>query len=65
MSIWLSIALIAYSLGVIVQWLQFRDFLKEFDEYINFPIVWFAKVITAFHCLIKALIWPYSLILND
>jgi hypothetical protein len=65
MSLEISIALFSYLLGVIVQWLGFRPKLKEFDEYTNFPIVWAAKVVTMVACFIKALTWPYSLILDN
>jgi hypothetical protein len=65
MSLEISIALFSYLLGVIVQWLGFREKLREFDEYINFPIVWAAKVVTMVGCFLKALTWPYSLILDN
>ncbi len=65
MSIWLSIALISYFLGAVVQWLQFRSKFKELDEYSNFPIVWVVEVVSIFSCFIKALTWPYSLILDS
>lgn len=65
MSIWLLIALVSYLLGAAVQWLQLRQTFKEFDEYSNFPIVWAAQLVTIFGCSLKALIWPYSLILES
>lgn len=65
MSIWLSIALISYLLGAVVQWLQFRPNFKELDEYSNFPVVWVVEVVSIFSCFIKALTWPYSLILDS
>jgi hypothetical protein len=65
MSISLLIALTSYCLGALLQWLQLQENLYEFDEYINFPIVWAAKVVTISGCVIKALLWPYCLILNE
>jgi len=65
MSIWLLIALVAYFLGAVIQWLQFSPKFKELDEYTNFPIVWLAKLVTVSSCFIEALTWPYSLILGD
>ncbi len=65
MSIWLWIALVAYSLGAIIQWLQFSQKFGQFNEYTNFPIVWVAKVVTVSACIIEALIWPCSLILSN
>ncbi|MBW4503599.1 MAG: hypothetical protein KME57_29565 [Scytonema hyalinum WJT4-NPBG1] len=65
MSLEISIALFSYLLGVIVQWLGFRQKFQEFDEYTNFPIVWAAKVVTMIGCFIEALTWPYSLILDN
>jgi hypothetical protein len=65
MSIWLSIALISYCLGAVIQWLQLKQKFQEFDEYTNFPIIWVAKMLSLFGCFIEALMWPYSLILND
>jgi fumarate reductase subunit C len=65
MSIWLWIALVAYSLGAILQWLQFSQKFLQFNEYTNFPIVWVAKVVTVSACIIEALIWPFSLILSN
>lgn len=64
MSIWLFIAVISYLLGVLLHWLQLRVKFQQFDEYSNFPIVWFAKVVTKFCCFLEALFWPYSLILD-
>ena len=65
MSIWLSIALISYLLGAVIQWLQFWPNFKELDEYSNFPIVWVVEVVSMFSCFIKALTWPYTLILDS
>lgn len=65
MSIWLFIALFAYLLGAIIQWLQLSNKLQEFDEYTNFPIVWAASLVLKLGCLLKALIWPYSLIVVE
>ncbi|KAB8319134.1 hypothetical protein SD81_009490 [Tolypothrix campylonemoides VB511288] len=65
MSLEISIALFSYLLGVIVQWLGFRQKFQEFDEYTNFPIVWAAKVVTMIGCFIEALTWPCSLILDN
>jgi hypothetical protein len=62
MSIGLFIALCAYLLGAIIQWLQLSNKLQELDEYTNFPIVWAASLVLKFGYLLKALIWPYSLI---
>lgn len=65
MSLEISIALFSYLLGVIIQWLGFRQKFQEFDEYTNFPIVWAAKVVTMIGYFIEALTWPYSLILDN
>lgn len=65
MSIWLLIGIIAYFLGGVIQWLQLRNKFQELDEYSNFPIVSVLKIITISGCLIEALTWPCSLILND
>lgn len=62
MSISLLIAIFAYLLGAIIQWLQLNNKLQEFDEYANFPIVWAASLVFKFGYLLQALIWPYSLI---
>ncbi|OUL23509.1 hypothetical protein BV372_29865 [Nostoc sp. T09] len=65
MSIWVLIAIYSYLLGAIIQWLQLNNKLREFDEYTNFPIVWAANLVSKFGCLLKALIWPYSLIIDN
>ncbi|MGH8001643.1 MAG: hypothetical protein ACREPR_20020 [Brasilonema sp.] len=65
MSIEISVALFSYLLGVLIQWVGFRQKLRELDEYTNFPIVWAAKIVTIIGCLIEALTWPYSLILEN
>ena len=65
MSLEISIALLSYLLGVVIQWLGFRQKFQEFDEYTNFPIVWAAKVVTMIGCFLEALTWPYSLILDN
>ncbi len=65
MSIWLLIALVSYLLGVVIQWLQFREQLQELDEYTNFPIVWAAQVVSIAGYFIGALLWPYILILGN
>ncbi len=62
MSIWLLIALVAYFTGVYIEWQQFQEKIQEWDEYSNFPIVWFAMVVIAFGYLLKASVWFYSLI---
>lgn len=62
MSIWLSIALFAYFVGVYIEWQQFQEKIREWDEYSNFPIVWFAMVVIAFGYFLKASVWFYSLI---
>lgn len=65
MSIWLYIALSSYLLGAIIQWLQLSDKLQEFEEYTNFPIVWAANLVSKFSCFLQALIWPYSLLVDN
>ncbi len=65
MSIWLWIALFAYLLGVALQWFGFWQEFKELEECTDFPIVWAATVVTNVGCFIGALIWPYSLILDN
>ncbi|MBO3457282.1 hypothetical protein G7B40_005600 [Aetokthonos hydrillicola Thurmond2011] len=65
MSIWLFIALVAYLLGAIVQWFQLRRKFKELDEYINFPIIYVLKLVKISGCLIEALTWPCSLIMDN
>ncbi|BAY30778.1 hypothetical protein NIES2107_26260 [Nostoc carneum NIES-2107] len=65
MSIWLFIAATSYTLGAIIQWLQLRNKLTEIYEYTNFPIVWAANLVSIFVCFIKALVWPYILLLDQ
>ncbi|NMG07628.1 hypothetical protein [Brasilonema sp. UFV-L1] len=65
MSIEILIALSSYLLGVVIQWVGFRQKLRELDEYTNFPIVWAAKIVTMIGCFLEALTWPYSLILEN
>ncbi|BAY06956.1 hypothetical protein [Calothrix sp. NIES-2098] len=65
MSVWLSIALGSYILGAIIQWLQLSDKLQELEEYTNFPIIWAANLVSKCGCFLKALIWPYSLIVDN
>jgi fumarate reductase subunit C len=65
MSVWFLIALVAYLLGAIVQWLQLRRKFEELDEYVNSPIVSIVKLIRISSCLIEALTWPCSLIMDD
>jgi hypothetical protein len=62
MSIWLLIALIAYSTGVYIEWQRFQEKIQEWEEYSNFPIVWFAMMVVGFGYFLKALIWVYNLI---
>jgi hypothetical protein len=62
MSIWLLIALIAYSTGVYIEWQRFQEKIQEWDEYSNFPIVRFAMMVVGFGYFLKALIWVYNLI---
>ncbi len=64
-SIWLFIAVYSYTLGAIIQWLQLRNKLRDIYEYTNFPIVWAANLVSMFVCLIKALIWPYILLIDN
>ncbi|NJM71211.1 MAG: hypothetical protein HC862_13845 [Scytonema sp. RU_4_4] len=65
MSIEISVALFSYLLGVIIQWIGFRQKFRELDEYTNFPIVWAAKIVTMIGCFLEALTWPYILILEN
>jgi hypothetical protein len=62
MSIWLLIALGAYFTGVYIEWQRFWSKIQEWDEYSNFPIVWFAMMVVGFGYFLKALIWFYNLI---
>jgi uncharacterized membrane protein len=65
MSISLLIAITCYLLGIITQWLELRQKIQEIEEYSNFPIVWAGNLIIIAGYFIQALMWPYSLILND
>ncbi|MDZ7962367.1 MAG: hypothetical protein RMY34_31635 [Aulosira sp. DedQUE10] len=65
MSILLFIAATSYTLGAIIQWLQLRNKLRGIYEYTNFPIVWVANVASMFGCFIKALVWPYILLIDN
>jgi hypothetical protein len=62
MSIWLLIALVAYFTGVYIEWQQFQEKIQEWDEYSNFPIVWFGMMVVGCGYFLKALIWVYNLI---
>ncbi|MBD2201116.1 hypothetical protein H6G33_00675 [Calothrix sp. FACHB-1219] len=64
MSIWLWVALLSYLLGAIIQWLQLSNKCREFEEYSHFPFVWVADLISKSTCLLKALFWPYNLIVD-
>ncbi|WP_414516195.1 hypothetical protein [Nostoc sp. PCC 9305] len=64
MSIWLLTAWVTYLLGVVIQWLNLNQEFKELDEYSNFPIIWAAQVVLSAGCLLEALAWPYSLIVD-
>ncbi|MEC4817436.1 MAG: hypothetical protein SAK29_29820 [Scytonema sp. PMC 1069.18] len=65
MSVWLFVALVAYVVGAIVQWLELKQDFREMDEYNNFPIVWVAQVVLTTGCFLEALAWPFSLMLDN
>ncbi len=65
MSITLCFALVAYLLGIVIQWQGFKENYQELEEYSNFPIVWAAKTVIMVGCFLAALVWPCSLILGN
>jgi predicted membrane channel-forming protein YqfA (hemolysin III family) len=64
MFLWLFVALVAYLVGVIVQWLELKQEFREMDEYNHFPIVWATQVVLTTGCFLEALAWPYNLMLD-